>query len=213
MHLLWSTILFTTTTAARPCCGDECPTCAVPTRRNVRTRREVRALSTDEWRRVVDAMNVMKVTSDADGREQYGPAYRSYDSFVAEHYAAATDERGDQAHYGRAIRACRRPNGSRRRRHWVCADARGRSVGRRPNGPSPRSVCGSEAERVAPTPRPRDGPSRRVSPMGRPIAGRSSTLGTPRSSSPSRKRSWSSTRPSARCRTFAARISVAGLRR
>ena len=54
-----------------------------------RVRKEIRMLSDKQWNRVVDAMKVMKFTSDEEGKKLYGPYYRSYDSLVAQHAAAA----------------------------------------------------------------------------------------------------------------------------
>ena len=50
-----------------------------------RVRREVRSLSAAEWGDVVDAMWTMKRLGQAEGEARYGPAFRTYDSFVAQH--------------------------------------------------------------------------------------------------------------------------------
>eukprot|EP01128_Nolandella_sp_AFSM9_P003523 TRINITY_DN1517_c0_g1_i4.p1 TRINITY_DN1517_c0_g1~~TRINITY_DN1517_c0_g1_i4.p1 ORF type:complete len:449 (+),score=105.56 TRINITY_DN1517_c0_g1_i4:353-1699(+) len=65
-----------------------------------RVRREVRELSTTEWQAVVDAMWIMKTTSQEDGEALYGSSFKIHDYFVTKHAVAFTDTRGDQAHFG-----------------------------------------------------------------------------------------------------------------
>merc|ERR1719189_2053291 len=50
-----------------------------------RIRREIRDLSDNQWDRIVDAMNIMKNTSESDGREIYGEFYQNYDVLVCQH--------------------------------------------------------------------------------------------------------------------------------
>lgn len=82
---------------------NSCPACNADARSVQRVRQELRTLSSTEWTRVVDAMWIMKNTSNAYGAARYGPAFRSYDTFVLKHAVASTHARGDQAHFGPAF--------------------------------------------------------------------------------------------------------------
>ena len=64
-----------------------------------RVRREVRSLSEAEWGDVVDAMWTMKRLGQAEGEARYGPAFRTYDSFVAQHVVASLNAKCDAAHF------------------------------------------------------------------------------------------------------------------
>ena len=55
-----------------------------------RVRREIRTLSTAEFDALVGAMWTMKTLDDASGKARFGPHFRTYDSFVAQHVAAMT---------------------------------------------------------------------------------------------------------------------------
>ena len=63
-----------------------------------RIRKEVRALSDDQWQRIVDALWIMKNVDQDTGREIYGTEYRSYDSMVCQHALCALSTWGDQGH-------------------------------------------------------------------------------------------------------------------
>eukprot|EP00971_Amphidinium_carterae_P340506 6478877-Amphidinium_carterae.1 len=80
--------------------SDAYPACHAPAVSSPRLRREVRALSKQDWDRVVDAMWIMKTVNMSEGQMRYGEAYRSYDYFVVMHAVISTDRRGDQSHYG-----------------------------------------------------------------------------------------------------------------
>lgn len=67
-----------------------------------RVRREIRDLGANDWLNVVEAMWIMKTTNDADGKNEYGQSFISYDSMVSKHMDAAFDPRGDQAHFGKS---------------------------------------------------------------------------------------------------------------
>ncbi len=53
-----------------------------------RIRREIRELSSSEWRRIANAINIMKATSNEDGIEIYGDKFETYDSIVCRHALA-----------------------------------------------------------------------------------------------------------------------------
>ncbi|CAJ1337485.1 unnamed protein product [Effrenium voratum] len=95
-------LLFRITVPANASTVVQCPTCSAPTvdQSAQRVRRELRTLSAAEWKKVTDAMWVMKNTAQAAGVETYGQAFRTYDHFPAKHAAAYADARGDQAHFG-----------------------------------------------------------------------------------------------------------------
>ena len=78
------------------------PICDAPDIRasQKRIRREIRSLSTDEWDKVVNAMWKMKEYTYEEGIATFGNNFRTYDYFVVKHAIAATDTRGDQAHFG-----------------------------------------------------------------------------------------------------------------
>ena len=63
-----------------------------------RIRREVRDLSSVEWQKITDAMNIMKYTDGDDGRVIYGDNYRSYDELVCFHSHTAWSYSGDFGH-------------------------------------------------------------------------------------------------------------------
>ena len=54
-----------------------------------RVRKALHTLSADEWRKIVDALWVMRSVSTERGVEIYGPSYRSYDFFVYRHALAS----------------------------------------------------------------------------------------------------------------------------
>lgn len=62
-------------------------------------RKELRDLTSDSWNRVVKAIWVMKTVSTQDGIRKYGRHYVSYDRLTLQHINAASDRRGDQAHF------------------------------------------------------------------------------------------------------------------
>lgn len=76
------------------------PRCRAQPSSTQRIRRELKDLSSEEWGRIVDAMWVIRETPLAQGRAEYGPAYRDWDYFILKHAIAASDNRGDVAHLG-----------------------------------------------------------------------------------------------------------------
>eukprot|EP00656_Telonema_subtile_P049528 TRINITY_DN617_c0_g1_i2.p1 TRINITY_DN617_c0_g1~~TRINITY_DN617_c0_g1_i2.p1 ORF type:complete len:432 (-),score=35.69 TRINITY_DN617_c0_g1_i2:197-1492(-) len=74
--------------------------CDTPTQR---VRREIRELGAVEREAVFSALNIMKNTSDADGKARYGARFTSYDTLSMIHFVASSDERGDMAHLGPAF--------------------------------------------------------------------------------------------------------------
>lgn len=69
----------------------------------MRLRREIRSLSDEERERVFAAMDVMKSTAGAPGRDKYGPNFASYDELVAQHIESAAQTGCDEAHLGQAF--------------------------------------------------------------------------------------------------------------
>ena len=78
-------------------------TTTLVTTKITRVRKEVRQLSASEWKKVVDAIWIMKLTDDAVGKKIYGDHFISYDRLVVRHGIASLDPRGDQAHFGPAF--------------------------------------------------------------------------------------------------------------
>lgn len=64
-----------------------------------RVRREIRTLPSAEFDALVGAMWTMKTLDDAAGKARFGPHFRTYDSFVAQHVAASLGARCDEAHF------------------------------------------------------------------------------------------------------------------
>ena len=64
-----------------------------------RVRREIRTLPSAEFDALVGAMWTMKTLDDAAGKARFGPHFRTYDSFVAQHVAASLGTRCDEAHF------------------------------------------------------------------------------------------------------------------
>jgi hypothetical protein len=58
-----------------------------------KVRKEVRDLSTSEWDAIVNALWIMKETTDSDGILLYGKHFISYDSMISKHMTA-----GHRAH-------------------------------------------------------------------------------------------------------------------
>eukprot|EP01083_Nonionella_stella_P112101 329357_1 len=55
---------------------------------DARIRREIRQLSSWEWQRIANAINIMKSTSQEDGKKLYGSKFETYDSLVCRHALA-----------------------------------------------------------------------------------------------------------------------------
>lgn len=62
-------------------------------------RKEFRSLTKAEWNDVVDAMWIMKRTSQKEGEHLYGPSFRTYDWFVSIHIDASLNPFCDAAHF------------------------------------------------------------------------------------------------------------------
>ena len=72
--------------------SERCPRqCSAQPRhlRSRRLRKAIGKMSDREWRKVVDALWVMRTVSDAEGRERYGPQYRGMDYHLIRHLAAS----------------------------------------------------------------------------------------------------------------------------
>lgn len=65
-----------------------------------RIRREIRDITSDQWDRVSNALNIMKHTSQSQGQSLYGPAFRNYDALVCQHTQATYHPNGDMGHFG-----------------------------------------------------------------------------------------------------------------
>ena len=68
-------------------------------KRNKRVRKEIRDLSDNEWDRIVEALWIMKETSESKGKKLYGDDYRNYDGLVKKHMRASLNPKGDMAHF------------------------------------------------------------------------------------------------------------------
>ena len=53
-----------------------------------KVRKEIRDLSTSEWDAIVNALWIMKETTDTDGTILYGKHFISYDSMISKHMTA-----------------------------------------------------------------------------------------------------------------------------
>ena len=60
-----------------------------------RVRREIRDISSDQWNRIANAMDIMKSIPEDISREIYGDYYRNYDALVCQHYVATVGPMGD----------------------------------------------------------------------------------------------------------------------
>ena len=80
-----------------------CPQCRAEVNQIQRIRKEIRTLSPAQLRRFFSAVNVMKTLSSFEGIRQFGAAFKNYDYFVAKHFVAAKDIRGDQGHFSSAF--------------------------------------------------------------------------------------------------------------
>ena len=65
----------------------------------LRVRREIRSLSAGDWKKVVDALWLMKTTTAEDGLARFGRNFCTYDSLVKKHVLASLHKDGDQAHF------------------------------------------------------------------------------------------------------------------
>eukprot|EP01083_Nonionella_stella_P073505 198826_1 len=70
---------------------------------DARIRREIRQLSSWEWQRIANAINIMKSTSQEDGKKLYGSKFETYDSLVCRHALAVGMSDGDQGHFTSAF--------------------------------------------------------------------------------------------------------------
>jgi len=75
-----------------------CPICDAPEQCSPRVRRSWSTLNDSEKQRVINALHIMKWTSDEDGKSSYGGNFRRYDELILHHATAENDRRGDQAH-------------------------------------------------------------------------------------------------------------------
>eukprot|EP01084_Bolivina_argentea_P139813 245914_1 len=65
-----------------------------------RIRKEIRDISNTQWKRIANAMNLMKYIPTESGHTIFGDNFINYDGLVCQHHRATYHIGGDMAHIG-----------------------------------------------------------------------------------------------------------------